>query len=121
MHVCMRSCIGGGPDRGDSAGNAGLARREVEVVVRYSGTLATLSDLGLKVTAASGNDALGFIRLSDLEAFAAQPQIERVRLAGTPRPALDRSVPAINVPIVWQAPPGYTRPWGDCRNLRQWN
>jgi subtilisin family serine protease len=94
-------------DRGDSAGNAGLARREVEVVVRHSGTLATLSDLGLKVTASSGNDALGFIRLSDLEAFAAQPQIERVRLAGTPRPALDRSVPAINVPIVWQAPPGY--------------
>ena len=90
----------------------------IEVCLRFAGDVAALQSLGFVLASSYGDTAIGAIRLSALERFAAHEQIESVRAAPRLRPALDKSVSAINVPVVWSGVPGYKgRGVIDCNTL----
>ncbi len=82
-------------------------RRDIEVVIHFVGDVSALEALGLRVSLISGDRALGFIGFAEFEQLAHNPQVLSIKKAGNVQPHLDRSVPAINVPIVWQSSPGY--------------
>jgi subtilisin family serine protease len=89
---------------GRPAARASGAGSTASVLLSYSGDLAPLRALGFRPRTVGRAVATGTVDLDRITQLAAHPHVVRIRLAQQGEPALDKSVPAIHVDAVRQAP-----------------
>lgn len=79
----------------------------VRIIVRFSGEIDSLVDVGFEPQSIVGDIATGSIRVDQLDALEEVAELERAEAAVQLSPSLDLSVPDVKGDQVHSGPPGY--------------